>query len=1086
MLTDKLRQHKGAVSILLLIILLPSLTMAGVFMDVARVSLAGEVVTSSADLALNTVMTDYDKTLKDYYGLIASAQDSSEIIEVSKQYFIDSMKSQGVPTSEATEYVETVLDAFFGDEDISDMLRITPTSEIKIERTKNGAMDNTALLKEGINEFMKYRSPVNGAAKIFEKLAGSDVAEKMEDVSDEAKMIDAREKFYTAEKNLIKQAEVAYKAIKAYEDTTSVHTKEPVNSQSVASEKYLNAFSGFLMDPIKNSISMSKTTKNGLANTVADDFREICRDAHYKMVKDMYNTRSTESRLPFILMSTKSIGEQPENTAYSIDVPASAAKIETKLKDLSSALNTYKSRKSALDAAWGNTRAKASGDYPLQYWVKVHNNCSTAYSNYVAAAQNLQAAANALDNAVTYAAEEAMSKKIALISNSHATMPATDKEGKVTISAMYNALWNAYSSVASEAIDGCSSYWNVTNAINGVSSSKSLSDPAKLNHIYNLAVDIKGFKMDADNAAKRLKTAKTETEKLKKLVEEYAKTFEAWKTAANKSTLDDNELAKQDRELIQKKETASEDQGGMVKITKESADQLANRLGNIQTLYSTLDEDLGAITYMGKSVTTLNEFKNFRNACKLSGNIPVNETELNDYAENQFKFFIPPRLTDIRIKSGTSTNLIADTGYVITDSFHPDLSKTELGLYNWMKQKFAGGGVKQPVTKEQTGFDVKDEKTAESADGKINDKGSDKAGDAKKAIEKDDGKGKNFKDWKGATLPSKSEFAPPKESFTEKIAEAATFASNIFTNFGPTFMASLENIRDDLFTLDYIFSMFTYDTFEKEGYYDNVPKENQNKITLSNTSQYYTDEVKQKWKDSYDYKTLTLNERDTAHNWCYRAEVEYILYGNGSNAINKVAAYGEIFLLRYALDLAPVFQFYWNDKALVAVAAAIEAFFYIPAGLTKTLACLAITLGEAGADIALMKEGIPVLLYKSQEQDLICNYNSIFMDEAEKPGRRDGITLSYSDYLKIFLYIKLVDDENQIYLRTGDVIQANMSLVHDKKDKFALSNSQVYFTMSGTTTIEPMWSRLLAIDNLGDMVTATGWRSMEFSMTRGY
>ena len=66
MLTDKLRQHKGAVSILLLIILLPSMTMAGVFLDVARASLAEEVVTSSADLALNTVMTDYDKTLKDY------------------------------------------------------------------------------------------------------------------------------------------------------------------------------------------------------------------------------------------------------------------------------------------------------------------------------------------------------------------------------------------------------------------------------------------------------------------------------------------------------------------------------------------------------------------------------------------------------------------------------------------------------------------------------------------------------------------------------------------------------------------------------------------------------------------------------------------------------------------------------------------------------------------------------------------------------------------------------------------------------------------------------------------------------------
>ena len=44
---------------------------------------------SSADLALNTVLTQYDEKLSDYYGLMASCQDVEEFYGVSQQYFVD-------------------------------------------------------------------------------------------------------------------------------------------------------------------------------------------------------------------------------------------------------------------------------------------------------------------------------------------------------------------------------------------------------------------------------------------------------------------------------------------------------------------------------------------------------------------------------------------------------------------------------------------------------------------------------------------------------------------------------------------------------------------------------------------------------------------------------------------------------------------------------------------------------------------------------------------------------------------------------------------------------------------------------------
>lgn len=1072
MLTNKIRQHRGAVSIFLLIILLPSLTMAGVFIDVARAHLAQEVVSSSADLALNTVLTDYDKDLKDYYGLIASCQSSDEIIKVSKQYFIDSMKSQGVTTDEATVFVDNVLDAFLGDDDISDMLRITEGADVQITRTPNGAMSNPAIIKEGISEFMKYRSPVNGVADLFKKITESGAAEKLEAVTDEAKMIEAREAFYQAEKALIKQAETTYKAIKKYEEKKS-HT-----GVLIASEDFINKLSGFLMDPLKHGPKASSNT-NQLQVTTEADFKEIYKNAHELMVKNLFNTHATTATLPSTLMNTQSINYQGPNSTYSEEYTASATDIARLLRNLGSALETYQSKKNAMDSAWNNTGSMAAGDYHIQYWVKVGKNCSSAYSNYKSAAEALWRAANAVENAVEYPEEGAFTEKIGYFSNSVVTMPTPDSSNMIYLADAYYNVMNGYYSIQSEVTGGCSSFRNVTNAINGVSRYKSLTNVSTVAHIYNIANDVTNFVKDAEAASELLKTAKAETDKLPDLIDKYVAAFKKWKTAATLPSLDNNELAKQDRKLITDLEN-----GGMLTMTKASVTELSTRLGNVKTLFDTLAKDMKGIKYNGKPIMDIKDYATFRGACKASeGSIPVNESQLNKYAGDLFSFEIGEAIQRIEVHEGkTSTKLDAGGYYVITDSFHPLLTKTSMELYTWLNEKFGAPKGGTTANKAMTGFDVNDEKTAESADGVFNNKGKETAS----AVDTSEStKGKNFSEWKGAGLPSKDKHAPEKKSLTDKIGDAANFASEIFSNFGETFMASLENIRDDLYAEDYIFSMFTHDTFEKEGYYSKLSKEHQDKITATTTSTYYTDAIKKEWTGSDEVKTLTLNERSAQLNWCYGGEIEYILYGNNLNALNKTTAYANVYLIRYALDLAPVFQFYWNDTALNAVAVAINAFFYIPVDLTKTLACLAITLGEAAADIATLKQGIPVLLYKVKEQDLVCNYQNIFNGKTPNPGSRDGITLQYSDYLKMFLFIKLTSDENQIYLRTGDVIQANMTLAA-KNDKFALSKSQVFFTMSGSASIEPMWSRLLAIDNLGDMTTSNGWRTMQFSMVRGY
>ena len=308
------------------------------------------------------------------------------------------------------------------------------------------------------------------------------------------------------------------------------------------------------------------------------------------------------------------------------------------------------------------------------------------------------------------------------------------------------------------------------------------------------------------------------------------------------------------------------------------------------------------------------------------------------------------------------------------------------------------------------------------------------------------------------------------------------FTKDIFSNFSGTFKNSLVKMRDDLFMLDYTMNMFTYDTFEKEICYSMLSESQQKGLTPSKAKSLY---ASKDWSTADEAKTLTLTPKNSENNWAYGGEVEYILYGSGTNSLNKGKAYGNIFLIRYALDIAPVFKEYQKDPVVVAVATALELLAHIPSKLTTTVICLAITAAEAAMDISYLRWGIPVLLIKNGNQ-LVCNYEKIFTGGSENTVTDDkGIKLQYTDYIMIFMYIKLLgSEENNLYLRMGDVIQANMSLYGDSK--YSLSKAKVYYSLKADVTVAPMWSNILAISDMGDLSSAENWRKISINISRGY
>ncbi|MBQ3524400.1 MAG: Tad domain-containing protein [Clostridia bacterium] len=1051
---------QGAVSIFLVIVLLPMLCFAGVFVDLGRIKLAEETVTTAADLALNTVLSKYDNDLKDYYGLFASAQNNDDVITLAQQYFKEALISGDFTTSELDEYGKNIVSAVMVGGEISDMLRLTVEGDITISSVKNGAMNNPALIKEGIVEFMKYRAPVNGVAKLFDDIKESNVSEVVEDASYESEMIEKKKEFYEAEEDLFEQAEKAYDAIKEYKNYVTWTGKR------ITDEEYLNELALFLMHPDTNDKNKS--------------FEDVYKEAHTKLVKNLYNTHNDGGDL-INFIKVKYFSTYTSST-YSSNKTADSATIENLLDAYNEAHKNYVSKRTNLNTAWNKVGELKSTDYPIQYWVTLTTNCRTAYNDYVNVANVLRKATTNLENAIQYASEGAMETKVGIntYSNSNVTYPTAGADGKLTLQEISDTLLD--SSVSTEANgSGCPSYSKINSQINGVNTTAN-NDKMKtstVSNIFNIRNSINKYITDFEKAAALAKKAKGEVNKLKTKLKTYKDAFDDWNEAANVSELDSSDLAAKDRAEIQKlKDT------GIEHFSEESVTELVTRLDNIQIVLETFQEDLEAIKYNGTPIVNISNFSKFKSVAKLSASkIVKNNSLLNEYVNSSFKFSIGKQIQRVIINTNkASGNFDNGEEYLITRANHLNIELTELELLTWMKKTFDGNKLGPSLNESDHGFDVSNEDGADSARDEIGDKSESTDG-----VETSENlKGKSFSDWNGAKLPSKGyDMEVDNTSLSADVSDVSDFATDIFSNFGDKFMKSLTAIRDDLFMLDYTFSMFTHDTFENEIYYE--LSDEKDGMTSTNASGRYTT-VKNSKKAQIDemIKTLTLNARNTKNNWAYGGEVEYILYGNASSALNKTAAYSQIYLIRYALNLAPVFDLYYDNAVVRMVASALEIFAHIPQGVTKTLICLAITAAEAGVEISYLRWGIPVQLIKT-EDDLICNYENIFSNGKENKVVNDGnLELQYSDYLKIFMFIKLLGKgENDLYLRTADVIQANISQ-STSNFEFALSKSIVYYTITANVVMEPMWTRLLAMDDLGDLSSQKGWRTINIEMTRGY
>ena len=250
-------KQSGAVTVFLVIILVPTITVCSMFVDASRMELAKPVVESAGNLALNTMLTEYDEQLNEIYGLLGSCQDTEDLKETVKQYFVESLKSQGIGNAETEEIVGKLDQAF--DENIADLLDIN-AANVEISPVENSNLANPALVKQQVVEFMKYRAPIDLMSGLLDTI--KKVAESSRTAKVEAKVTEEKQDYYEAENELLEMLKKLYDELREF--------------------RKLNLNQNYINDQVVPDI-----TKNFKA-----DYRKI----HTKMVFDLCNTNGSSRR----------------------------------------------------------------------------------------------------------------------------------------------------------------------------------------------------------------------------------------------------------------------------------------------------------------------------------------------------------------------------------------------------------------------------------------------------------------------------------------------------------------------------------------------------------------------------------------------------------------------------------------------------------------------------------------------------------------------------------------------------------------------------------------------------------------------
>ncbi len=1085
---------RGAVSVFLVMILVPCIVVSSVFVDLGRVHMSKSMAVSASDLALNTLLTNYDADLNEWYGMVASCQNIDDFYEVSAQFFLRTISSQGLSDEEIILLADYYSNAT-NDDTIYDLLQVEcqTAPSAMVGPVQDANLSNPTFIKDQIVEFMKYRAPIEISTGLFSMFMDengnkNDQATNLLESDKNDELVEAKGDFYESEGELLKTAYKSYWAIRDYYDNAK-------------------------------SVSLNNAKLLEYVNTI-NRIKTIYAYVHNASVKNLSNTGnlSVYSRVTVALDKYHSV-YQPSSDLVHTRVETknnvktyyiSGDRVDTLLTELEDAITGFEKNKSLFVDACKDlmNTITGTGDYdanPMQWWVRMDRALHGGQFNYTtlyksSAETMLRAYSRVLSingciiegENIPTDWEERYDELVNKVDSLH----------RLYLCANIDSDYDPYIKIVKKLEDFSILHMNDKDPrfvwVEVEGQKKTVDQWITYSHTE--LTTLKKFlqqrviELDAVIEGRGLFIGPDyvpSLDELLRLASEYQTNLDEWTDIAdNKET----EMQKTDYEEINGLDLERE-------ITPAAVRELKTRLVNIRDQLKTLVEAIDSMTYGNKKVVEISSFSIFKtqmNTKVKSDAIPLKNKDIDTYAGNIFGQMFKPTTTVVSL-SNTDKN-----------AYNPDINPEDNGevdtpeLFKYMHKKFK-------VTDREKFEDAEDDE--------------EKSKSQQEDYEKDKKSKASEYRGKGTNIPI--EFSSSDSSFsagTEFIGSITGLVEDILDG-------NFDGIRDDIYVTTYITNMFSYATYDREIMYSLLSDEQKKTFSPSNAGAYDLPEIvgaadKEKTflsefkTDAYN-KSLTNKMITKANNAAYLAEIEFILYGQDTNSANVKEAFNDIYAIRLVLNTVSAFQHFWSGNDTVnIIAGAISSMFggVVPVPVIKAVMMPILAAIETCSDNSRLSYGMPVELYKASADDwwmappdlteFSGGYSNFFSLLTEGTGKKDNKDkgLFYSDYLMFFVYIGLSNDgdlEANMYKRVAEVIQTNIGkLIKDSKGegngaksgengegetKYSLKNSIVYFEITATLRVKPLMITLpIFNDYSNNMTTKTDWCTYTIKTTRGY
>ena len=910
---------KGAVSVFLVLILVPMLTVSAVFVDMSKLLLARSVAVSAGDLALNTALTNYDTMLKDMYGLFATAQNTDELYAKLEDYYRTCITSSGVSEEDADSYVKEIMAGLgaIEDSETSDLLDMELV-EFEAEKIDGAALNNSTILKNQVVQFMKYRAPINTGLGFLNALESFSTLDK------QTELVEKRTEYYKAQQTVMEKLQLAWQHITNYNK------------------------SEIMTDP--NYFSKLSDNFNGNNTTGVASYESRYKEAHRQTVFNLYNTQNyvnysaSLAKLEY-QKEKNAAGEEIDATVdvwhlnyetvfydyrdyysksiggYDLTNLPTANKIKSLMQNFYSYLQSMEAYRDAIPTAPADV-------YELQYFVQnMRNGNITSYTSNL---KNVYSTYQQLKNAMIWVEGYDLTEikdadgNVITAQNIKDTSLKVNRETK-KLSQHFSAIESKYLEVMRAAAPKLQYFSEISYRI----TSANLTDVSNVNTTVNeIGVQVGGYVATLENCAKELESASALLSEVKTSIETGAlKTAKNnWKNTASDNDLQNTAMAKQDLAEIQ-------DLGKH--LNTEEIQKLINRLNNVALNLRKNAEEIKKYKFYDTFIGSIDSYENMKlQMSQKKGdstyhNVPVSSSGLESTAEGLF----------IWSKGNVSVDWINDSG---TQAKLAGANTDTLNFYSYLYTQFGD-------VADTSGTTVKTEDKANGKDlyESIKSKSS---SDASASVSNTDDGNKTSSnelsevgDRPSAGVNGSTAYAEAKTG-EDAVSGTSDGLSSLFSTLSANVAKMGVDLRDNLYVADYIMNMFSYDTIEKE-YLNENPGGNISAI-----------------------QTMTLQPINAQNNFAYGKEVEYVIYG-GTNAGNTIKAYGSIYGIRLGFNLIYAFMDSEIRDSAFAMATPISAaaLGVIPVPLIQAAIIIGIACCESGVDLTNLKNGEEVPLFKDKQ-----------------------------------------------------------------------------------------------------------------------